>query len=131
MPSTKKTNPDDQKIGANLRAIRLARGVSQMKLGEALGITFQQVQKYESGANRISGSRMVQITEFLNCSLSDLFAGTSSGPSKTIPMPSLSRQASRVATAFDRIKSPAARAKIMELVMVLATDESEISAEAA
>lgn len=58
-------NPDDVEVGQRLRRARVNAGVSQEKLGLALGITFQQVQKYEKGVNRISASRMAAISRHL------------------------------------------------------------------
>src|SRR3954469_25434955 len=69
-------NSDDAVIGQNVRKLRMLAGMSQEKLGNALGLTFQQVQKYEKGTNRISGGRMVLIARILNCSLDDLFTDT-------------------------------------------------------
>ena len=68
-------NHIDKLVGANVRASRLLAGLSQEKLGAALGVSFQQVQKYESGANRISASRLQQISEAVNAPLSSLFDG--------------------------------------------------------
>lgn len=73
---TKVNKAEDQIIGRNVRRIRNRIGMSQEKLGEALGLTFQQVQKYEKGTNRIGGSRMVQIAKALGCTILDLFEGT-------------------------------------------------------
>jgi transcriptional regulator with XRE-family HTH domain len=56
----------DRAIGARLRAFRLQRNMSQTDLGKPLGITFQQVQKYENGKNRISGSALVKVCELLD-----------------------------------------------------------------
>ena len=50
------TNPIDQHVGARIRMQRMVRGFSQTELGKAVGVTFQQVQKYENGANRVSAS---------------------------------------------------------------------------
>ncbi len=75
-PTKKKLNSDDLVIGHNLRRLRLARGMSQMAVAEGLGLTFQQVQKYEKGRNRLSGSRMVQICNLLGCAPDELFVGT-------------------------------------------------------
>lgn len=65
----KKTKPSpnqfDKAIGARLRAFRVARKLSQSNLGKALGVTFQQIQKYEKGSNRIAGSRLIQLCEYL------------------------------------------------------------------
>jgi transcriptional regulator with XRE-family HTH domain len=57
--------PVDAVVGENIRTARLAAGLSQTELGAACGITFQQIQKYEKGANRVGGSRLMQIAEAL------------------------------------------------------------------
>ena len=62
----------DLEVGLNLRRVRLARGISQAELGEALGISFQQIQKYERAANRISASMLVKAARFLGVRTSDL-----------------------------------------------------------
>jgi transcriptional regulator with XRE-family HTH domain len=54
----RKPDPIDVHVGANIRIFRLAKGFSQTALGDAVGVTFQQIQKYESGANRVSSSRL-------------------------------------------------------------------------
>lgn len=56
----------DKAIGARMRAVRLQRKLTQTQLGESLGVTFQQIQKYENGKNRVSGSAMVKVCEALN-----------------------------------------------------------------
>lgn len=65
----KKTKPSpnqfDRAIGVRLRAFRVARKLSQSDVGKALGVTFQQIQKYERGANRVAGSRLIQLCEYL------------------------------------------------------------------
>jgi transcriptional regulator with XRE-family HTH domain len=58
-------HPTDKHVGGRVRMRRMMLGRSQTQLGEALGITFQQVQKYEKGANRISASRLQHISEIL------------------------------------------------------------------
>lgn len=65
MANKKTPNPDDVAIGKRVRAFRQQASMSQEKLGLALGLTFQQVQKYEKGMNRIGGSRMLQIAKVL------------------------------------------------------------------
>ena len=86
----------DLQVGANIRSLRLRNRVSQEALAERLGITFQQVQKYEKGANRISASRMVMVCRALGCEIGDLFEGTedvSLGSSTdAAPLPSRARQ---------------------------------------
>ena len=79
--STKAPNPVDKYVGSRVRMRRIMLGMSQEKLGEALGLTFQQVQKYEKGTNRVGASRLQQISEVLQVPVSFLFDG---GPSSAI-----------------------------------------------
>ena len=74
MAPIKKPNPDDVALGAAIRQRRMLLAISQEKLADELGITFQQVQKYEKGANRVSWSRLVQIAKALNCSIAGLMS---------------------------------------------------------
>src|ERR1700734_1642049 len=71
----KAPNPTDKHVGARVRMRRMMLGMSQEKLGEALGLTFQQVQKYEKGTNRIGASRLQQISRTLNVPPSFFFDG--------------------------------------------------------
>lgn len=64
-PVKKAPRPADVAIGTAIRARRLAKGISQEKLAEKIGVTFQQVQKYEKGTNRVGGSRLMQIADAL------------------------------------------------------------------
>jgi transcriptional regulator with XRE-family HTH domain len=73
--STKAPNPVDKYVGSRVRMRRIMLGMSQEKLGEALGLTFQQVQKYEKGTNRVGASRLAQISEILQVPVSFLFEG--------------------------------------------------------
>ena len=77
--STKAPNPVDRYVGSRVRMRRIMLGMSQEKLGEALGLTFQQVQKYEKGTNRVGASRIQQISEILQVPVSFLFEGGPSG----------------------------------------------------
>ena len=79
--STKAPNPVDKYVGSRVRMRRIMLGISQEKLGEALGLTFQQVQKYEKGTNRVGASRLQQISEILQVPVSFLFEGGPSGAS--------------------------------------------------
>ncbi|MBK8007505.1 MAG: helix-turn-helix transcriptional regulator [Rhizobiales bacterium] len=73
---TKKTpNPIDRHVGSRVRMRRMMISLSQEKLGERLGITFQQVQKYEKGTNRIGASRLQQIASILGVPVSFFFEG--------------------------------------------------------
>jgi transcriptional regulator with XRE-family HTH domain len=77
--STKAPNPVDKYVGSRVRMRRIMLGMSQEKLGDALGLTFQQVQKYEKGTNRVGASRIKQISEILQVPVSFLFEGGPTG----------------------------------------------------
>lgn len=68
-------HPIDQIVGQNLREARIKADVSQEKLGDIVGVSFQQIQKYESGKNRISASKLVDIANALGIELEELFLG--------------------------------------------------------
>ncbi|GJD51313.1 hypothetical protein OPKNFCMD_4067 [Methylobacterium crusticola] len=71
----KAPDPVDRHVGHRVRVRRLLVGVSQEKLGDALGVTFQQIQKYEKGTNRISASRLQQIAEMLGVAVGFFYEG--------------------------------------------------------
>jgi transcriptional regulator with XRE-family HTH domain len=71
---SKAPNPVDKYVGSRVRMRRIMLGMSQEKLGEALGLTFQQIQKYEKGTNRVGASRIQQISEILQVPVSFLLA---------------------------------------------------------
>ena len=70
-PRTETPNPVDVRVGARRRLRRNMLGLSQEKLGEAIGLTFQQVQKYERGANRIGASRLYELSRILDVPVPD------------------------------------------------------------
>lgn len=74
--SVKTPNPIDKYVGSRIRMRRIMLEMSQEKLGEALGLTFQQVQKYEKGTNRVGASRVQQIAEILQVPVSFFFEGS-------------------------------------------------------
>jgi transcriptional regulator with XRE-family HTH domain len=71
--SNKTTTKIDKRIGQIIRAHRLSRGLTQTQLGAELGVTFQQIQKYENGANRVGSGRLYQIAEFLEVPVTAFF----------------------------------------------------------
>jgi transcriptional regulator with XRE-family HTH domain len=75
MIAKKAPNPTDKHVGSRVRMRRMMLGMSQEKLGDALGLTFQQVQKYEKGTNRIGASRLQQIAQILQVPVSFFFEG--------------------------------------------------------
>src|SRR5436853_6692913 len=81
MAAAKKApNPIDKHVGSRVRMRRMMLAMSQEKLGDALGLTFQQVQKYEKGANRIGASRLQQIAHILQVPVSFFFDGAPNAP---------------------------------------------------
>ena len=75
MMAKKAPNPIDKHVGSRVRMRRMMLGMSQEKLGDSLGLTFQQVQKYEKGTNRIGASRLQQISQILQVPVSFFFDG--------------------------------------------------------
>jgi transcriptional regulator with XRE-family HTH domain len=104
-------HPDDVIVGRNIIRLRKMRQLSQTELGKALGITFQQVQKYERGTNRTSASKLVMICRALSCRLEDLFTGTSlHGDAATQIAPQVSTRGFFAGLAFDKLDNDQQRA---------------------
>jgi transcriptional regulator with XRE-family HTH domain len=131
----KSPDPTDKHVGNRVRIRRLMLGVSQTKLADALGITFQQVQKYEKGANRISASKLQHISRFLQAPIPFFFEGlpgASDKPAKNddtiVPSDIFQSLASTeglsLVKSFTRIKRPQLRRCIVSLVDGLATKEA-------
>lgn len=78
----RRAGAEDVEIGCKIRALRLERGLSQSSLADGLGLTFQQVQKYEKGANRVSAGRLLRIADMLNIPVTFFYGGMSSRRSK-------------------------------------------------
>jgi transcriptional regulator with XRE-family HTH domain len=112
-------NDYDLIIAENVRAARISRNISQSSLGKPLGVTFQQIQKYENGANRISAGRLVAIADALQVPVADLLSGTGKGQSSRERTPcellAASREGNRVAAAFNDLE-PRFRLLVVELV---------------
>ena len=130
----KSPNPIDKHVGARVRMRRLMVGMSQGKLGEALDVTFQQVQKYEKGANRIGASRLQQLARVLDVPPSYFFEGapTSDGLASGFAEPDgnsyvvdflSTNEGLQLNRAFAAIKDPKVRKKILDLVQSLAAGE--------
>jgi len=76
MPGPRKPDPYDREVGLRVRTLRQSRRMSQNDVGERLGITFQQIQKYESGANRIGAGRLQRIAEIFEVPVAVLFGAS-------------------------------------------------------
>lgn len=119
MPNPKAPNEIDVTVGRNVRHVRNMIGMSQETLGEKLGLTFQQVQKYEKGTNRISASKLVAMSQALDCSIAQLFADVEAS-TNTVPVPTVSVAALKLASQFDKIASAPQRDAVAKLVTSLA-----------
>jgi transcriptional regulator with XRE-family HTH domain len=134
--SKKRPNPIDVHVGGRIRLRRNMLGISQEKLGEQLGITFQQIQKYEKGTNRVGASRLQEIAAILQVPVSFLFEGA---PGRE-PEPALgfaedagtsyvvdfmnTAEGIQLNRAFVRISDPKVRRKLIDLIKSMADDES-------
>lgn len=78
-------NPIDKLVGNNLRERRVSKGLSQEELAEVIGISYQQIQKYERGLNRISASRLVELSAALDCEIPAFFVGIKADVVKAEP----------------------------------------------
>lgn len=128
----KAPNPIDKHVGSRVRMRRMMLNMSQEKLGDALGLTFQQVQKYEKGTNRIGASRLQQIANILQVPVSFFFEGAPHMPGQSgmSEAPSPAYVSDFLATsdglaltkAFMRIKNGKLRRRIVDLVEQIAED---------
>ncbi|WP_377291290.1 helix-turn-helix domain-containing protein [Rhizobium sp. SG2393] len=130
----KKPNPIDIHVGSRIRLRRTMLGMSQEKLGEQLGITFQQIQKYEKGTNRVGASRLQNISGILNVPVSFFFedapgeagvtqSGFSEASSSNYVVDFLSSsEGLQLNRAFVKIADPKVRRKIVDLVKAIAAD---------
>jgi len=112
----------DKHIGRRLREARLARGFSQGALGRKLGVTFQQVQKYESGANRIGGSRLWDISGILEVPVGYFFEGlpaVGAAASTKEPEAPLTRRSLELAKEIDAIPDETVKLQVLRLVRAI------------
>jgi transcriptional regulator with XRE-family HTH domain len=134
----KAPDPIDRHVGSRVRMQRVLMKMSQEKLGEALGLTFQQIQKYEKGTNRIGASRLQQISKTLNVPPAFFFEGAPASGGET---PGFAEESSsqfvvdflstaeglHLNRAFARIKDPKVRKRVVELITTLADQEDIVS----
>jgi len=134
----KQANPIDAQVGNRVRLRRMLIGMSQEKLGELLGLTFQQVQKYEKGVNRIGAGRLFQVSRILGVPIDYFYEGVvdqlpSPAPgfaeeSTTQPVMEFlsSSEGLQLSLAFMRIKDSKVRKRVLDLVRSL-SEEGESS----
>ena len=135
--ATKAPNPIDKYVGSRVRMRLIMLGMSQEKLGEALGLTFQQIQKYEKGTNRVGASRLQAIASILDVPVSFFFAdapgneslqpaGLSEGKAANFMVDFVnSGEGLQLNRAFARITDVKVRRRIIDLVKALAADDTD------
>jgi transcriptional regulator with XRE-family HTH domain len=127
----KKANSVDAYVGMRIRARRMALGMSQDSLADKLGLTFQQVQKYEKGINRVGAGRLWNIAKILDVPITHFYQGlqgdeqaagvAESGDTYIIDFMS-SHEGAQLARAFQNIKDPGLRKRMLDLIKSLAED---------
>jgi len=128
----KQANPVDGQVGNRVRLRRMLVGMSQERLGEHLGLTFQQVQKYEKGVNRIGAGRLYQVAQILGVPINYFYEGVieqsaesiRNGDSSTPPVMEFlsSGEGLQLTLAFMRIKDSKVRKRVIDLVKSLAEE---------
>ena len=114
-------HPIDVHVGRRVRLRRTLLGLNQTQLGEKLEITFQQIQKYERGSNRISASRLYQAARILDVPVSYLFDGLDKGAKAWSPDDIwLKRETLELVRAYYRIGDPAARERLLAMTEAMA-----------
>lgn len=127
----KQANPIDAQVGNRVRLRRMLIGMSQERLGELLGLTFQQVQKYEKGVNRIGAGRLFEVSRILGVPIdyfyegvnNQLAGGVTEGESSPPVMEFVSSgEGLQLSLAFMKIKDPKLRKRVLDLVKQMAED---------
>lgn len=135
MNDERAANAVDRRLGQRVRARRLEIGMSQEQLAEILGVTFQQVQKYEKGVNRIAASRLFAISAALDMSVARFFDGLTPTRGAGVAEPEegyvhdalATPEGMQLMTLFASIDSPKVRRRVVELVRALAEEAAEQS----
>lgn len=115
-------HPVDAHVGRKIREVRLLRGMTQANVAERLGLSFQQLQKYETGHNRVSASRMYEIATLLEVEPAYFFEGYADNDGAKVGH--LDERTARAAKALSSITDDAVRAQIQTMIMELAERES-------
>jgi len=130
----KQANPIDVQVGNRVRIRRMLIGMSQERLGDLLGLTFQQVQKYEKGVNRIGAGRLFEMSRILNVPVDFFYEGVNShagqagaGDGESAPVMEFvsSGEGLQLSLAFMKIKDAKVRKRVLDLVKSLAEEEAQ------
>jgi transcriptional regulator with XRE-family HTH domain len=120
-------NSVDLLVGSRSRIVRMRRKMTQAALGELLDVTFQQIQKYEKGVNRVGASRLHQIASALGVPISEFFAGATEAGRKSVPLSTFAfdPQAFRIVEAFVKISDKELRVSLVRLVETMARKSAD------
>jgi transcriptional regulator with XRE-family HTH domain len=113
----------DKLVGRNIRVFRLAKGLSQTDLAQHIGVTFQQVQKYEKGTNRVGSGRLLKISSILGTTITDFFEGSDQlhdTARRSISEQLAEPQSVRLVQAFSEIDEPDIRRTLVQLIEKIA-----------
>jgi len=117
----KMSHPVDVHVGKKLKEFRLLRGMTQTEVAEGLGISFQQVQKYELGRNRISASKLFEVSRILAIEPGEFFAGFDQITAS--PLPPVDDESAKIASMVARISDTRVRAQIRSFIDSLSTTD--------
>jgi transcriptional regulator with XRE-family HTH domain len=129
--SGRSPDPVDALVGRNIRIRRIDKGLTQTDLGKAIGVSFQQVQKYEQGTNRVGGGRLYKIADVLGLPISAFFEGADSPHHKVKESPTAllaEPHALRLLRSFCKIDDMEARRAVIAVVEMLAAGPAPRSA---
>jgi transcriptional regulator with XRE-family HTH domain len=133
-------DPIDRHVGTRIRGRRVGLRISQTKLGHSIGVTFQQIQKYESGTNRVGASNLFKIAKALGVEVSFFFEGVSRNDAAIVATspgfaeppqqsfeinPMNSRESFELMHNYFRIPDPVVRKRLFQLIRILAFSDSE------
>lgn len=133
MKDGRSANNIDHRLGQRVRARRLEIGMSQERLAELVGVTFQQVQKYEKGVNRIAASRLWEVCSALDMPIGKIFEGIGEGADRgqtrasSAPLAEdvlATPEGAQLFTLFAGVKSLAVRRRVVHLVRAIVSEES-------
>ncbi|WP_309090687.1 helix-turn-helix transcriptional regulator [Phenylobacterium sp.] len=126
-------NPIDRHVGLRIRMRRKELGISQERLAESIGLTFQQVQKYERATNRVSASKLWEMAKALHTSVAYFYEGldpssVGAPPSEPVQDFLMSGEGLELAQLFPRIAQPRVRRKILDLIRAMAEEPETVRA---